>query len=640
MSLPAPAQQKLRDIFGFATLREGQEPVMARLLAGTSVLAIFPTGAGKSLCFQLPALEFPELTVVVSPLIALMKDQIDFLTSKGIAAARIDSTLGGAEYVKVMDDLSHGRLRLLYIAPERLGSERFLQTLRRLKIALLAVDEAHCISEWGHNFRPDYLKLARLARELKIPRVLALTATATPAVAADIVRSFGIDEADVIRTGFHRPNLSLHVTPCPPGEKTALLADRLRELPRGPSIVYVTLQRTAEEVAEELAHRGLPAKAYHAGLDNEVRALIQDWFMAAADAIVVATIAFGMGIDKANIRHVIHYNLPKTLENYAQEIGRAGRDGLPSRCEMLAAELDRITLENFSLGDTPTPESIAALVDYVLRQPERFDLSMYEVSGEFDMRSLVAETLLTYLELDGVLAATGAFFNTYDFQPLKPSAEILAKFEGSRREFLANLFKRARKKKVWFELDVAAAAVQLKQPRERIVAALNYLEEQGDMKLDVRGPRVGYRRLTRPVREQLLQSMTQRFVERERRDLERLSQVLDFSAHRGCKTRYLAHYFGEELGKDCGHCGWCAGQWHGDIPSLPVRPFGDTEARLIQGLRQRRLAPLATPRQLTRFLCGLSSPAASRAKLMKEPAFGAFADTPFREVLKWCEAIG
>src|SRR5262249_18706976 len=157
---------------------------------------------------------------------------------------------------------------------------------------------------------------------------------------------------------------SLHVTPCPPAEKTPLLAERLRELPRGPTIVYVTLQKTAEDVAEELARHGLPAKAYHAGLDNEVRALIQDWFMAAADAVVVATIAFGMGIDKANIRHVIHYNLPKTLENYAQEIGRAGRDGLPSRCEMLAAELDRITLENFTLGDTPTTESIAALVDH------------------------------------------------------------------------------------------------------------------------------------------------------------------------------------------------------------------------------------------------------------------------------------
>src|SRR5262249_4596316 len=213
MPLHAPAQQKLRDVFGFATLREGQEPVITRLLAGRSVLAIFPTGGGKSLCYQLPALEFPELTLVVSPLIALMKDQLDFLVRKGIAAARIDSTLDGAELRKVIDDLSRGRLRLLYVAPERLNSERFLQTLRRLKLALLAVDEAHCISEWGHNFRPDYLKLARLARDLKIPRVLALTATATPAVAADVAKSFAIDEADIIRIGFHRPNLALHLPP-------------------------------------------------------------------------------------------------------------------------------------------------------------------------------------------------------------------------------------------------------------------------------------------------------------------------------------------------------------------------------------------------------------------------------------------
>jgi ATP-dependent DNA helicase RecQ len=640
MSLPPPTQQKLRDVFGFATLREGQEPVIARLLAGKSVLAIFPTGGGKSLCYQLPALEFPELTLVVSPLIALMKDQLDFLLRKGIAAARIDSTLDGADLRKVMDELGAGRLRLLYIAPERLNSERILQTLRRLKLALLAVDEAHCISEWGHNFRPDYLKLARLARDLKIPRVLALTATATPAVAADIAKSFGIDDGDVIRTGFHRSNLSLHVTPCAPEQKTERLASRLKEAPRGPTIVYVTLQRTAEDVAAELARRGLPAKAYHAGLENDLRSVIQDWFMAAPDAIVVATIAFGMGIDKANIRHVIHYNLPKTLENYAQEIGRAGRDGLPSRCELLAAEQDRVTLENFTFGDTPTPESIAALVDNLLAHGERFDVSTYDLSGEYDIRPLVVETLLTYMELDGVLAATGPFYNQYDFQPLRPSAEILAKFDAGRQKFLAALFKRARKKKVWFELDVAEVSAAMKEPRERIVTALNYLVEQGDLKLQVAGIRLGYRRVTRPVREQLLQIMTKRFGDRERRDLERLQQVLQFAAHRGCKTRYLALYFGEEIGADCGHCGWCVGEWHGDIPALAPRALADAERRLIEGLKMRRLEPLATPRQLTRFLCGLSSPATSRARLTKEPAFGALAEVPFQTVLQWVAAPG
>src|SRR5207253_1878754 len=189
--------------------------------------------------------------------------------------------------------------------------------------------------------------------------------------------------------------------------KLDALVSRLRDQPRGPTIVYVTLQRTAEDVAEWLARQGLPAKAYHAGLESDLRAQVQDWFMVAPDAVVVATIAFGMGIDKANIRAVYHYNLPRTLENYAQEIGRAGRDGLDARCEILASESDRIVLENFTFGDTPTPEAISGLVDHVLTLGDSFDVSFYELSQTFDIRPLVLETILTYLELDGVLAASG-----------------------------------------------------------------------------------------------------------------------------------------------------------------------------------------------------------------------------------------
>src|SRR3954466_3829250 len=207
------ALKTLRDVFGFDAFREGQEPVVAKLLAGHSVLAIFPTGAGKSLCYQLPALMLDGVTLVISPLIALMKDQIDFLKSKGIAAPRLDSSLELAEYRDVMNSLSANQLKLLYIAPERLASERFLQTLKRLHIAMLAIDEAHCISEWGHNFRPDYMKLATLAQTLNVPRVLALTATPPPAVAKDIAQAFNIADDDFIKTPFHRKNLTLRITP-------------------------------------------------------------------------------------------------------------------------------------------------------------------------------------------------------------------------------------------------------------------------------------------------------------------------------------------------------------------------------------------------------------------------------------------
>src|SRR3984893_14452471 len=240
----------LRDRFGLSEFRPGQREVIDALLAHGSALAVFPTGGGKSLCYQLPALAFEGVTVVVSPLIALMKDQIDYLQGRGIAAARLDSSLSAAEARQVTEGLRSGSLRMLYVAPERFNNERFLNDLRRTRIALFAVDEAHCISEWGHNFRPDYLKLAETAREVGAERVLALTATATPSVVEDICTGFNIPSQCAVVTGFHRPNLVLYTTPVTAQERDGVLIDRLRDRPAGPTIVYVTLQKTAERVAE------------------------------------------------------------------------------------------------------------------------------------------------------------------------------------------------------------------------------------------------------------------------------------------------------------------------------------------------------------------------------------------------------
>src|ERR1700732_1083606 len=389
-------QSTLKSVFGFDTFREGQVAVITKILEGKSALAVFPTGSGKSLCYQISALHLDGLTLVISPLIALLKDQIDFLQKRNVPAARLDSTIELDDIRQIDSDLRAGRLKLLYVAPERFSNERFIQKLRQLKISLMVIDEAHCISEWGHNFRPDYLKLARLTRSLKVGRVLTLTATATPAVAQDICREFSIKPDAFIHTGFYRPNLTLEVTPCGPNQQISLLLDRLRERPRGPTIVYVTLQRTAETVANELSKTGFPARAYHAGVGNDKRSAVQDWFMNSTDAIVVATIAFGMGSDKSDIRYVYYYNLPKSLENYSQEIGRAGRDGKESICEMLACGSDVTVLENFTFGDTPEAASIGAIVDSILAKGNEFDISVYELSRTHDVRPLVVETLLTY----------------------------------------------------------------------------------------------------------------------------------------------------------------------------------------------------------------------------------------------------
>ena len=639
---PNTPSDTLRSVFGFPAFREGQEAVVSRLLDGKSVLAIFPTGAGKSLCYQLPALMLDGLTLVISPLIALMKDQIDFLIEKDVRAARLDSSVGIEELRQTYRELRDGSLKLLYIAPERLANERFLQTLKSLNLSMLAVDEAHCISEWGHNFRPDYMKIAALAGDLGVGRVLALTATATPGVAKDIAAAFAIAAEDVVQTGFYRPNLSMHVTPVPAASRDALLLERLSSRPRGPTIVYVTLQKTAEDVAAALAAAGLPARAYHAGMDSEVRHEVQDWFMASSDAVVVATIAFGMGIDKSDIRYVYHYNLPKSLENYAQEVGRAGRDGKESTCELLAAPDDVTVLENFTYGDTPTPQAVAALLDHLLagahQNAQTFDVSTYELSGEFDVRPLVIETLLTYLELDGLIESTGPFYTEYKFHPLKPSAEMIAKFDPRRQAFLKKILSRARKLTKWFVLNVDEAAAAAGEPREKVVAALNYLEEQGDLTLQVAGARHGYRYARTDFDPAALtRTLTARFMDRERRDIERMKKVLEFAGHQGCHTNHLLAYFGEERDQPCGHCGWCKGERPGKLPPPNRRVLGEREAAEFRTLRAENHAALATPRQLARFLCGINSPSASRAKLGKHRLFGAWSAVPFQEVMRFAE---
>ena len=626
----------LQETFNLTAFRPGQEQVISALLEGRSALAIFPTGGGKSLCYQLPALTLEGLTVVISPLIALMKDQVDALCEKGIAAARLDSTMDYEAVKEIYAGMNDGSLKLLYVAPERLGNERFLERLKRQRISLLAVDEAHCISEWGHNFRPDYLKIARQAKALHVERILALTATATPVVAKDICEAFGIDQTDLVHTGFYRPNLTLKVTPCFKEKRMDVLRARVKEI-TGPTIVYVTLQKTAEAVAMKLVQDGVKAEAYHAGLKDEQRTAVQEAFMMGDVDVVVATIAFGMGIDKADIRAIYHYNLPKTLENYVQEIGRAGRDGEASVCELLACADDCVTLANFTYGDTPTAESLCELVAHVLGQGEVFDVSQYELSAQYDIRSLVIATVLTYLELKGVLQSTGPFYSAYKYQFKRPAEDILAGYDANRQAFLRAVFDASKKGRVWDHLEPAVVANALGESRERIVAAVTYLEEQGDLEVQVTGLRHGFRRVGDPDAVALAEDLIETFSRREEQDIQRLNQVVAFAEHGGCLTRHLLAYFGEDLNDDCGHCDGCVDGEARVLPRSPARELGDVHRDVVAHLRGENHEALCHPRQLARFLCGLTSPATSRARLGKHPRFGCFAELPFADVLAFIE---
>lgn len=335
----------LKTTFGYDAFRPLQRDIIEASLAGKDVFALLPTGGGKSLCFQLPALVRPGLTVVVSPLIALMKDQVDQLQAAGVAATFLNSSLGSAESRSRLAGLHRNEWRLLYVAPERLMLDNWQENLKAWNVAAIAIDEAHCVSEWGHDFRPEYRQIAKLRELLPEVPVMALTATATERVRIDIVKHLKLRDPQIYVASFNRPNLTYRVTPKDQPAKQIMEFVKRREHESG--IVYCATRATADRTAEALAGRGLPARAYHAGLDADERARNQELFLRDEVRIMCATIAFGMGINKPNVRWVIHYDLPKNIEGYYQETGRAGRDGLPGDCLLLFSAGDAAKQTHF-----------------------------------------------------------------------------------------------------------------------------------------------------------------------------------------------------------------------------------------------------------------------------------------------------
>jgi ATP-dependent DNA helicase RecQ len=643
----------LKQYFGFDQFRGGQEQTIRQLMQGQSSLAIFPTGSGKSLCYQLTALHLPNVTLVVSPLLALMKDQLEFLASKGIAAASIDSTLSPEQSQQVMTDVRSGKIKILMVSVERFKNERFRQFINGVPISMLVIDEAHCISEWGHNFRPDYLKLPVYCQELNIPLVLLLTATATKKVKNDMAAKFAIQPEHIVQTGFYRANLDLTVLPVAEADKSQVLVQNIRHQQQMFSvstsansrasvagIVYVTLQHSAERVAAYLYAAGINAVAYHAGFDSDKRQQIQSDFMQGRIDVVVATIAFGMGIDKSDIRFVIHYDLPKSIENYSQEIGRAGRDGQPSHCITLA-NLDGLnTVENFVYGDTPELSAIEFLLENIrqeskasIRESSSFNQSATEwelqivgLSNASNIRQLPLKTLLVQLEMMNVIKPMYAYFAEFKYKFLQGKDVILAMFEGERREFLQAIFNTSQFKKVWGAPDFDALFNTYDAERGRVITALDYLAEKQLIELESKKMTEVFQ-----VHQEALQqvdlghTLHYYFVDKEEKEIKRIASLVRFFELEKCLSGNLSRYFDDQQAPQaCGHCSVCRGQIAKlEYSQQPNWPADSELQQFLQGLSQQLAGKTDISIDIQcRFLAGISVPVFARNKVRQLPGFG------------------
>ncbi|GIU10951.1 MULTISPECIES: ATP-dependent DNA helicase RecQ [unclassified Shewanella] len=636
------AHALLSQYFGFQQFREGQEEVVQNILNGQSAAAIFPTGSGKSLCYQLPALALPHLTLVVSPLLALMDDQLQFLNKKGIAAASIDSTQTNEQASAVIEGVSSGRIKILMISVERLNNERFRRFISSVPISMLVIDEAHCISEWGHNFRPDYLKLPAYQRQLQIPQVLLLTATATPKVIEDMGKKFGIDEQCVTLTGFYRPNLNLEAIGIPSSDKLAYLADWLAARKDNSGIVYVTLQQTAEFIANALVKKGFSALAYHAGMDSDKRKSIQKQFMAGEVPIIVATIAFGMGIDKSDIRYVAHYDLPKSIENYAQEIGRAGRDGFSSDCLVLANRDNLNVLENFVYGDTPELSAIEYVIDEIKREAQTssvWELMLNPLSSASNIRILSLKTLLVYLEMLRVIKPKYSYFADYRFKLLCPVEQILEKFDPNRQVFINAVLDSSQKAKLWYSANFEALEQKMPNSRDRAIKALDYLHQKQLIELQSKQLTQVYEIFSANIDDSLPTRLFDRFSLKEQSEITRINQLVDFFDSESCLSLQLAQYFADpRLSGPCGHCSVC----NGHTAKLPVaaglKPLSQFDFNEICHDAIKKLGVHASPVLVTRFLCGLTTPIFTKLKMRQLNGFAQFEHYRFAEILSWTQS--
>jgi len=549
------AQEGLVRHFGLAEFRPGQAPVISSVMSGRNTVVVMPTGAGKSLCYQLPALLLPGVTLVVSPLIALMKDQVEQLTARNIPATFINSSLTDLERGERLRRLRAGEFKLVYVAPERLRSTSFLELLGEVGVALLAVDEAHCISQWGHDFRPDYALLGQVRKRLRPPRTVALTATATPEVRDDIIRSLLMKDPAVFAEGFDRPNLFLEVCSVKGDEDKQQVCAQLASL-GGSGIIYCATRKATENMHASLCERGINAILYHAGMEDDARRRAQDEFMAAKEAVAVATNAFGMGIDKPDIRFVAHANIPRAVEAYYQEIGRAGRDGGLAYAVLLFNHADVYTQERLIESNHPS-ETVLADVWNVLRAVPEYDRGMHVLAAQVIAKEQEVSAAVRILERAGKLERGGQGEGEYGLLLMDKAPQAQPHSQDARRLLASLLETMPLGRSITTELPILARRTGL--GREEIRHAMNLLERSGV--LQVRRPFSGraIRALdSRPFRE--LGVDLSKVREQERRSLLLLKRMTDYAYTKTCRRGFILRYFGQrDVEANCGTCDTCAG---------------------------------------------------------------------------------